>query len=60
MDTENNTSRKYAEFMEMCPPGSWWANEDGEILIQLISENNFLIETPKLINFKFNVFSTKL
>ena len=53
METENNTSRIWDELMEKFPPGSWWANEDDEIIIQLISDNNILIETPKLINFKY-------
>lgn len=49
MDIHTDTSI----IMENCPPGSWWTNEDGEILIQILSDNNRLIETPKLINFKY-------
>ena len=39
--------------MEMCPPGSWWVSDDDEILIQVLSADNTLIETPNLINFKY-------
>lgn len=39
--------------MEKCPPGSWWVSEDDEILIQVLSADNPLIETPNLINFKY-------
>jgi len=39
--------------MEKCPPGSWWISEDNKIVIQVISSDNILIETPNLINFKY-------
>ena len=49
MTTEENNN-----IMENCPSGSWWVNkEDPEILIQVLSDNNPLIDTQNLINFKY-------
>ena len=40
--------------MENCPSGSWWVSkEDPETLIQVLSDDNLLIDTPNVINFKY-------
>jgi hypothetical protein len=35
------------------PPGSWWINRDGTVLIQIVSNDDMRIEKVCLINFKY-------
>ena len=40
--------------MEKCPSGSWWVSKkDPETFIQVLSDDNPLIDTPNVINFKY-------
>lgn len=48
------SSEEKNDIMENCPPGSWWASkEDAEILIQVLNDDNPMIDSHKLINFKY-------